>query len=161
MEKRNFAFDKVNFEPVTKRGRFSYDDRKFFDSLRKQALSGRALSEKQLGALRKMAQKYHGELTDPALVDRILGIEASAAPPSAEAAAAEGKEVPAASPDTERLLEGLKAVTQWAEPVKRGRFTFDDKAFYESLAKQYAAGRRFSEKQQAALAKMAAKYGVK
>ena len=68
---------------------------------------------------------------------------------------------PAASPETERLLEGLKAVTQWAEPVKRGRFTYDDKAFYESLAKQYAAGRRFSEKQQAALAKMAAKYGVK
>ena len=156
------AFDKVNFEPVTKRGRFSYDDRKFFDSLRKQALSGRALSEKQLGALRKMAQKYHGELTDPALVDRLLGTGAAEAPAAGEGAAAgEAAAAPVASPETERLLEGLKAVTQWAEPVKRGRFTYDDKAFYESLAKQYAAGRRFSEKQQAALAKMAAKYGVK
>ena len=156
------AFDKVNFEPVTKRGRFSYDDRKFFDSLRKQALSGRALSEKQLGALRKLAQKYRGELTDPALVDRVLGMEAAAAPAKEEGGAAgETAAAPVASPETERLLEGLKAVTQWAEPVKRGRFTYDDKAFYESLAKQYAAGRRFSEKQQAALAKMAAKYGVK
>lgn len=156
------AFDKVNFEPVTKRGRFSYDDRKFFDSLRKQALSGRALSEKQLAALRKMAQKYRGELTDPALVDRVLGMEAAAAPAKEEGGAAgETAAAPVASPETERLLEGLKAVTQWAEPVKRGRFTYDDKAFYESLAKQYAAGRRFSEKQQAALAKMAAKYGVK
>ena len=155
------AFDQVHFEPVTKRGRFSYDDKKFFDSLRKQALSGRALSEKQLAALRRMAQKYHGELTDPALVDRILGIDASAAPAETTGEGSPEAAAPAASPETERLLEGLKAVTQWAEPVKRGRFTYDDKAFYESLAKQYAAGRRFSEKQQTALAKMAAKYGVK
>ncbi len=152
------AFENVTFEPPTKKGRFTYDDKKFFTSLKNQALSGRVLSEKQTAALRKMAQKYHGELKNTELVDSIL------AAPATEAA--EGGDAPATvpmenSPEHKRLLDELAKVTQWAEPVKRGRFTYDDKVFYESLAKQFASGRVFSEKQQAALVKMAAKYGIK
>ena len=59
------------------------------------------------------------------------------------------------------LLEQLSHVTQWAEPVKRGRFTYDDREFYESIAKQAASGRILSPRQVAALVKMAAKYETK
>ncbi|MBR4956208.1 MAG: hypothetical protein IKZ31_00480 [Lentisphaeria bacterium] len=46
----------------------------------------------------------------------------------------------------------------WAEPVKRGRFTFNDKDFYESLRGQFYNGKQLSPKQIAALQKLAAKY---
>ncbi len=145
------AFDKVNFEPPSSKGRFSFDDKKFFTSLKKQALSGKVLSEKQTAALAKMAAKYRGELTNPALVDSILssGSEAKEAAPAPESSL------------TAHYLEELAKVTEWAEPTKKGRFSYDDKSFYESLARQYSAGGSLSVKQQAALAKMAAKYGVK
>ncbi len=145
------AFEHVTFEPPTKKGRFTYDDKKFFESLRKQALGGKALSEKQTAALAKMAGKYRGELTDPARVDAILGAEPG---PEGENSGAETVAVA-------HLLEELGKVTQWAEPVRKGRYTYDDKVFFESLVRQYSAGGRLSAKQQAALAKMAAKYGVK
>lgn len=105
-----------------------------------------------------MAQKYRGELTDPALVDRIL---------EDSGRGGGGGEYrfrlrpPAPNPEIARLLEGLSKVTQWAEPVKRGRFTYDDREFYESIAKQHASGRILSDRQVAALKKMAAKYSVK
>ena len=153
------AFDKVTFEPPTKKGRFTYDDKKFFTSLKKQALSGKALSEKQTAALRRMAMKYHGELTDAALVDRILEVQAAPAGEGGETAAPAAPAAP--NPEVTRLLEELGKVTEWAEPVKKGRFTYDDKVFYESLAKQHASGKILSERQQAALIKMAGKYGVK
>ena len=141
----------MTFEPPVKKGRFTYDDKKFFESLRKQALGGKALSEKQTAALAKMAGKYRGELTDPARVDAILGAEPG---PEGENSGAETVAVA-------HLLEELGKVTQWAEPVRKGRYTYDDKVFFESLVRQYSAGGRLSAKQQAALAKMAAKYGVK
>ena len=149
------AFDKVTFEPAAKRGKSSFDDKKFFNSLKQQALSKGLLSEKQLGVLKKMAAKYRGELTDPALVDSILGA------PEAPAENGEGAETPAeAAPaaDVTAALEFLQQVTEWAEPVKKGRFTYDDKQFYESIAKQHAAGKVLSPRQAAAINKLADKY---
>ena len=151
------AFDKVTFEPPVKKGRFTYDDKKFLQSLKRQALDGKALSDKQNAALRRMAQKYHGELTDPALVDSILGAAAAAEAPEGEAP----RTAAAPDPAVARLLEGLSKVTQWAEPVKKGRFTYDDKEFYESIAKQHGSGRVLSDRQVAALKKMASKYSIK
>ena len=60
--------------------------------------------------------------------------------------------------DVTAALEILKQVTQWAEPVKKGRFTYDDKQFYDSIAKQYASGKALSPKQVAAINKLAEKY---
>ena len=56
------------------------------------------------------------------------------------------------------MLEQLSRVTVWNPPVKKGRFTYDDREFYESLASQHARGRTFSPRQLAALKKLAAKY---
>ena len=159
------AFDQVTFEPPTKKGRFTYDDKKFLLSLKRQALDGKALSEKQNAALRRMAAKYRGQLVNPELVDSILGTSAPAAP-EGSAGGAETGTTPAAAPAEQDprvapLLEQLSHVTQWAEPVKRGRFTYDDREFYESIAKQAASGRILSPRQVAALVKMAAKYETK
>ena len=60
--------------------------------------------------------------------------------------------------ETGNLLKVLAAVTEWEEPAKKGNRTFNDKTFYESLAKQAESGRTLSPKQLFALKKMANKY---
>ena len=53
------ALDKVKtWEPPAKKGRFSFDDKKFFLSLKQQYAAGKSLSYKQLAALKKLAAKY-------------------------------------------------------------------------------------------------------
>ena len=147
------AFSRVTFAPPAAKGKVVYDDKKFFESLKKQALSGKVLSARQNAALAKLAKKYRGEITDPELVDSILGI------PSGDVQ----EKVPEhqAPEETAALLKALSAVTVWDAPVKRGRFTTDDKKFFESLNKQFRDKKVLSEKQTAALKKLAAKYGDK
>jgi len=145
------AFRGVTFAPPSTKGKVVYDDKKFFDSLKKQALSGKVLSEKQNAALLRLARKYRGEISDPGLVGSILGADIGAA-----------LETPQSAPDpgeTATLLKALAAVTAWEPPVKRGRFTVDDKKFYESLNRQFREKKILSEKQTAALKKLAVKYG--
>ena len=62
--------------------------------------------------------------------------------------------------EADDLIAKMKSITHWNEPKKvRGR-VYDDQVFYESLAKQRAAGKVLSEKQLAALKKTAAKYSI-
>ena len=141
------AFDKVNFAPSVTRGKRTYDDRKFVMSLREQAANGRALSDKQLAALKKLAEKYVAQFPDRSAVSW-LGVETETPPAAAAAETAD----PAA------LFAALGKVAKWEPPVKKGRFTFDDKSFFKSLKQQYDAGKSLSFKQLAALKKLAAKY---
>ena len=60
--------------------------------------------------------------------------------------------------ETAKLLEFLATVTEWAPAERKGRRTYDDKAFYQSLAEQFNSGRKLSDKQVAALKKLAARY---
>ena len=143
------AFCNVTFDPPVSKGRFTYDDKKFFESLKKQALEGRVLSERQNASLSKMAQKYQAQLTDPELVSSILGTVFQSAP--AENSDQVQIEIAA-------FLESLAGVSAWEPPVKRGRYTADDKKFYESLRKQFSEKKILSEKQVAALKKLVEKY---
>ena len=146
------AFDTVKFaEPVVRRGR-TFDDKKFFDSLRKQAESGKLLSDKQLEALGKIAQRYRESITDYPALAKALNL------PEEETAALDNAKSAASSDDTAALLEELAKVTNWNPPERRGRRTFDDKAFYASLAEQFNNGRKLSDKQLAALKKLAERY---
>jgi DNA topoisomerase-1 len=143
------AFDAVKWEaaaPARGKGR-AFSEEKFFTSLKQQALSGRRLSEKQLAVLARMAVKYSEQLANAEFVLATLNAEVPSAPQSAEAAA-----------DILELLEKLEKVQNWAPPSKKGRFSFDDKVFYQSLARQFREKKQLSDKQRAALAKMAAKY---
>ncbi len=130
-----------------------FDEKKFFNSLRKQAELGKVLSDKQLSVLKRIAEKYADELLDKAKVFAFLGLE------SVEKTV-ENSAVEAINRDEQiKLLLGkLGQVTMWAEPVKRGRFTYDDKAFYQSIAKQFNDGKVLSDKQFAALQRLADKY---
>lgn len=140
--------------PEKSRGR-TYDDRKFFDSLRNQAASGRILSEKQLGALKKMAEKYRPQIPNFDQLAPLLGVAAGAA---ATGEAGDGAPAPARNAEVEAILEKMSKFTAWAEPTKKGPRVFDDKVFFQSLDKQYRDGRQLSDKQVFALKKMATKY---
>ena len=144
------AFEKVKFAPAATRGKRTYDDRKFVTSLRDQAASGRMLSDKQLAALKKLAEKYVAQFPDASAVSW-LGV--------APGAAASTPTVPAAeTTDPAALLAALGKVKTWEPPARKGRFSFDDKKFFMSIKQQYDAGKSLSFKQLAALKKLAAKY---
>ena len=131
----------------------AFDEEKFFKSLKKQADSGAALSEKQLAALKRMAVKYQAQLTDKAKVFELLQIDS--ADDAVENDAAASRITPVQIGD---LIAALNQVTEWAPAEKKGRFTFDDKKFFQSLARHYSEKKSLSEKQSAALEKLAAKY---
>jgi len=150
------AFRSVEFEPPVTRGRVTYDDKKFWNSLWTQAKSGRKLSDKQLAALGKMVRKYRVTCPGMEALPASLGLTAEA--PEGDAAA-EKPAVPAE--EIAAWVTGLKQVKEWAAPSGKGRFTFDDKKFFQSLAKQFGEGKTLSPKQVAALKKLADKYGVK
>ena len=143
------AFEKVSFQEV-KSGRSFFDEAKFIKSLKNQTLSGKSLSEKQLSVLKKMVQKYQTQLADRDDVFEILNLEKDPEI-STEQVKKQGESI-------ENALKILSEVTQWETPVKKGRFTFDDKKFYTSIARQYKDNRTLSAKQIAALEKLAEKY---
>jgi len=152
MSKLFSAFENVQFaEPVVRRGR-TYDDKKFFESLRQQAQSGKLLSEKQLEALGKIALRYRDSISDYSTVAAALNL-----PDESELAAAETVNS-AVHDEVAKLLEALSKVAEWAPAERKGRRTYDDKSFYQSLAEQFNSGRKLSDKQLAALKKLAAKY---
>ena len=137
--------------PEKRRGR-EYDDSKFFDSLRKQSESGKVLTGKQLAALARIFEKYESQIPGAAELRPLLGV---AEPPAADPAAeADRKKY------VEELLNGFSKVEKWSEPVKRGRRVFSDEDFVASIRKQASQGHKLSEKQIAALSKLAAKYSI-
>lgn len=146
------AFDSVKFaEPAVRRGR-TFDDKKFFDSLRQQSEAGKILSDKQLEALGKIALRYKESLADYPMVAAALNLPGELETQAAEAATA------ASNDDTEKMLAILGAVTDWNPPERKGRRTYDDKAFYQSLAEQFKNGKKLSDKQLAALKKLVERY---
>ena len=152
------AFNNVNFAPPETRGKITYDDKKFFNSLKKQAFAGNRLSEKQISALLNLAKKYH--VSDPGNPE----LTKLAPPPKNTAqiksAAPEAGDQKTAAPETLAAIFAALSRVEFTPPVKRGKYTYDDKKFFESLKKQFDGGRGLSDKQIAALQKMAAKYGV-
>ncbi len=149
------AFEAVEWAPaVTRKGR-TYDDKVFFESLKQQAESGKLLSERQLAALGKIALRYREALKDYEAVAAALALPGETELAAADAAAG------AQNDEAQKLLDQLAGVTAWATPEKKGRRTYDDKEFYESLKQQAASGRRLSDKQLAALRKLAGRYASK
>jgi DNA topoisomerase-1 len=141
-------FENVQWDEPVKKGARTYDDKKFFNSLKKQAESGKVLSEKQMAAFKRIAAKY-AEQVGADKLNELLGLEEM----KAEAAAG--------NPEVEELLAQMANVSNWEEPVKKGKRTFDDKSFFESLQKQYGERKSLSSRQIYALKKMAAKYAGK
>ncbi len=117
--------------------------REFIGSLKERVDSGRGLSNAQKGALDKTVIGHSDQIDNFEQVKVDFGIS--------EADLAARKE-------SEELIRQLSSVTEWRDPVKRGKRTFDDKKFYESLEKQFKERGGLSERQRAALKKMAKRY---
>jgi hypothetical protein len=98
---------------VLKELAFSESQTAFIDSLRQQMESGRKLSERQLAAIDRIIVQNAAQIEQFDQIKQDLGL----------AAGAEDMQ-----PDTESplLLEMLRHVTTWQEPVTRGKMTFDD-----------------------------------
>ncbi|MCP3965392.1 MAG: type I DNA topoisomerase [Lentisphaerae bacterium] len=147
-------FDKVEWAEPTKRGRRTYDDKKFFSSFTKQVDQGRILSEKQLGVLQRFAIKYRESIAQYEDLCKLLGIN----PDQTEEEVDSNGKPAEQEPEVQKMLDAMAKVSQWTEPVKKGKRVYDDKAFYESLAKQAAAGRKLSPRQAGALKRLVGKY---
>ncbi len=119
--------------------------RKFIDSLAQQEASGRRLTPAQTAALDRALLRHAAVIPNFAQECQTLGINAAAE---------------AAGPDHESgpLLEIFAKIATWREPVKRGKKTFDDKEFFESLSRQYQQRRSLSPRQRFALGKMIFRY---
>ena len=143
----------ITFEEPQKasKGRRAFNEANFYKSLKTQSESGRVLSVNQINALKKMVIKYKNQITD------------------FETKAAELKlEVPEEAPQDpeeikliESLLKALGTVTEWNPPTKRGRMTYDDQSFYESLSGSFATKKSLTPRQLAALKKCVARYKEK
>ena len=153
------AFDNIVFDPPTKRGRITYDDKKFFSSLKTQSAAGKPLSDKQVAAMKKLVQRYLPKLAEPEKIAALLDIQPTVSAAAQTTAPAGGDAaVPPTAGEAGAMLKMLSEVKEWAAPVQRGRYTYDDRKFYQSLAKQYGEGRSLSVKQLAALKRLADKY---
>lgn len=136
--------EKVNFEEPRKVGKRTYDDGKFCKSLADQVTMGKRLSDRQLAYLDTLLTKYSDQLEnfDAIRVEFKL----------------DEKKAVEADPSTAPILALMEQVTEWAEPVMRGKREFNDKTFYESLATQFKGKGALSDRQLAALKKMVARY---
>ena len=135
-------------EPVTGRSGRAFDEKKFFKSLETQIAAGKTLSEKQLSVLKRMLLKYQKQLENPSEILAVMGLEETVVP----------DKVDENTVKTEDIIDVLSKVTTWAEPVKKGRFAFDEKKFFLSVAQQFEDGKQLGDKQLNALKKLYDKY---
>jgi hypothetical protein len=105
---------------------------------------GKRLSERQLDYLDTLLTKYSEQIPDFDSVKTEFKLD-------------EKKEVEA-DPSVAPVLALMAHVSKWAEPTKRGKREFNDKTFFESLAAQFKSKGALSDRQLAALKKMAARY---
>lgn len=134
----------VNFEEPRKVGKRTYDDKKFCSSLSDQITMGKRLSDRQVAFLDTLLTKYSDQLENFEAIKAEFKLDE--------------KEEVEADPSTAPILAMMESVSEWAEPTKRGKREFNDKTFYDSLASQFKGKGALSDRQLAALKKMAARY---
>lgn len=136
--------------PETKRGKKTYSDEKFTQSVREQLASGDPpLSDRQQEALVKLACRYKDQINGIeerfaglGLVDELVKYHEQSLPPR---------------PESLLKLELLKDVA-CDPPRKVGKKTYDDKEFIVSLSNQVQGGKRLSENQVRYLDRLTLKY---
>ncbi len=70
----------------------------------------------------------------------------------------EGAKDMAEPSETQDVLKALDQVSDWAEPVKRGRRTYDDAEIVKSVREKFAADGKITARQQQMLFRLACKY---
>ena len=143
------AKDVQTWAAPTKRGKKTYSDKAFMESIEKQLGEGKAISERQSDALKKMICRYK---------DQLPGLEAAAADLglTAELEAANRPPEPPRQ-DVRRKLEILKTI-QFKEARTVGKKIYDDRVFADSLRTQFENGRSLSPNQIHYLDRLVMKY---
>ncbi len=119
----------------------------FLNSLREQVDRGRLLSQKQFQILARSVGENAGALDD---ADQVRARLAPYVPG--------GFEIAPVDPAVPELLKLLETVTEWKEPIRRGRRTYNDKEFVSSLSDQYARRSSLSPRQVLALRRVCVSY---
>ena len=119
----------------------------FYKSIRDQFERGRGLSMKQFAILAKTVGENAGSLEDCEAVRAKL----------AEFVPSGFKEQDS-DPSIPGLLALFDGLTDWRPPVKRGKRTYDDREFIQSLSDQYARRHMLSVRQVAALRRVVTAY---
>jgi nitrous oxide reductase accessory protein NosL len=117
----------------------------FVDSLRSQMDNGRKLSDKQMAALERIIVQNASQFENFDEVRTQLGLSGEHAKPEQDN-------------ESPLLLEMLGQVTEWQEPVKRGKMVFNDKDFYDSLSGQFARQQSLTFRQRAAMRRLVFRY---
>ncbi len=137
--------ENIKFDAPRKVGKRTYDDEDFVSSLRNQVTGGRALSVKQIQFLDRFINKYSDQIENFEEVSKELLLEQNATPEDTQ---------------SKGLLKLMESVTEWREPVKKGKRVFDDKDFCTSLKRQFKEKKSLSTRQQYALKRMIKKYST-
>jgi hypothetical protein len=132
----------IEFAPARKVGKKTYDDAEFLGSLKEQVEGGRRLTDNQVKYLDRLVVKYAAQIPDFETKAKELGINA------------EQEEDNESGP----LLELLAHVSTFNEPTQRGKRTWDDAEFAESLKQQFAARKSLTPRQRNALKTMLGRY---
>jgi DNA topoisomerase-1 len=115
----------------------------FVASLTRWVQGGRRLTPAQMRALDQMLIAHS---------DAIPGFEAMKGDLNI------GDDAPEKDEESPILLGAMGSVKEWKEAVKRGKRTFDDKEFHDSLSQQFGSKGYLSDRQRAALKRMVKRY---
>ena len=120
---------------------------RFLTSLHSQFIQGGMLSEKQFAVLvRNVCENAGDDELSQSLKARLPAFSPAAA------------EMPASDPVLPELISMMGEIKEWREPVKRGKRTFNDKEFADSLSGQFARRKTLTPRQVAAMKKMLSSY---
>jgi len=121
----------------------TFSEKSFVESLHTQVENQRALSPKQSQILDRIVLKYSEQVPDFDAIAEDLGFSKGAGKPDEQILL---------------MLQSLQKVGSWAEPVQRGKRTFDDKAFFTSLQEQFKERKLLSPRQKSSLKRLVKKY---
>lgn len=119
----------------------------FLKSLRDQHDRGKGLSPKQFQILAKAIAENCGALEDASEIRAKLSVHIP-----------EGYEPVSADPTVSEILKLVSQISEWRPVIKRGKKVYDDKAFVQSLADQFARRHSLSVRQVIALKRVAVAY---
>jgi len=147
----------ITWDPPKKRGRRTYDDQKFIESLCDQVKEGKTFSDRQWQALLTVAARYAQQLPALEAISSNIGI-AEQVHGHMDKLRERESNPPAPPTPIGRRLCAMLADVKWEAPVKRGKRVYDDKKFYKSLASRIDEEKALTPAQLEALKKLAAKY---
>ncbi len=149
------------WRPPAQVGRKTYDDVKFFESLKKQVEDGqKPLSDRQWRALLALAASYEEQIPQLWQVTEELGVADEVRQlverrrQRREQQEQRGEQEESAVED---LLQAMEKV-QWQPPRQSGGRVYDDQKFFQSLKKQKESGRKLTPAQVRALGQLALRY---